>query len=98
MYIILLHDKSKGGLGYTTRFNFKYVPCYDRMNTEQGVYDLPARGVLKPGIERTALVGLVVGTSLLSLVLWAGVRVGGLLLSSVVGQWKEELAGFVRGP
>lgn len=81
LYHIILHDKAKGGLGYTTRFNFKYVPHYDRMNTEQGTYDLPARSVLKPGAERTALIGLILGTGLVSLGVAGTYKVGGWLLS-----------------
>jgi len=87
LYHIILHDKAKGGLGYTTRFNFKYVPHYDRMNTEQGVYDLPARSVLKPGAERTALIGLVMGTGLVSL---------GVIGTYRVGKWLSRSAMAIR--
>ncbi|KAI0449617.1 hypothetical protein F5B21DRAFT_493689 [Xylaria acuta] len=57
-YTLFLEDKSKGGLGYKSRFLFKYVPQFDKMSTERGAITTGS-GVRKPGIERTALVSLL---------------------------------------
>ncbi|KAK5635215.1 hypothetical protein RRF57_010927 [Xylaria bambusicola] len=59
-YTLLLEDKSKGGLGYVSRFSFKYIPAFDKMSTERGVATAESGfGLRRPGIERTALLSLV---------------------------------------
>ncbi|KAI0025144.1 hypothetical protein F4780DRAFT_415198 [Xylariomycetidae sp. FL0641] len=69
LYTVLLHDKSKGGLGYTTRFNMKYFPEFDRMSTERG--QAPSvSGIRRPGVERSALISLLMFTSMIGAVTW----------------------------
>ncbi|KAI1344066.1 hypothetical protein F5Y15DRAFT_426588 [Xylariaceae sp. FL0016] len=63
LFRILLHDKSKGGLGYTTKFNMKYIPDFDNMTTARGSEEEEekgrASGIARPGTERAALVSLL---------------------------------------
>ncbi|KAH9908138.1 hypothetical protein F4778DRAFT_720443 [Xylariomycetidae sp. FL2044] len=76
-YKILLQDKSRGALGYTTKFNFKYVPDYEKMTTERGRSSpSSSSGIRQPGVERTALVSLVVAAALLGVTVWYGVQAG----------------------
>ncbi|KAI0518416.1 hypothetical protein F5B22DRAFT_599079 [Xylaria bambusicola] len=67
-YTVLLEDKSKGGLGYVSRFSFKYIPAFDRMSTERGV--ATAGSVSRPGIERTALLSLISFSGLACVCAW----------------------------
>ncbi|CAJ2511621.1 Uu.00g072460.m01.CDS01 [Anthostomella pinea] len=71
---VLLHDKSIGGLGYTTKFNFKHIPEFDKMSTERGLAPADSGAVRRPGIERTALLSLLSFSALAGVVLWCGVR------------------------
>ncbi|OTB13477.1 hypothetical protein K445DRAFT_336496 [Daldinia sp. EC12] len=60
LYKILLQDKSKGALGYTTKFNLKYVPSFDRTTTVRGLAPIHAGRPRVPGrVERAALVSLL---------------------------------------
>ncbi|KAI1322980.1 hypothetical protein F5Y16DRAFT_385063, partial [Xylariaceae sp. FL0255] len=72
LYKILLQDKSKGGLGYTSKFHFKYIPDFDKMSTPRG--EQPDAGVRKPGVERTALVFLLTFSTLFGAAVWYGAR------------------------
>ncbi|KAI5928040.1 hypothetical protein F4810DRAFT_646620 [Camillea tinctor] len=81
----LLQDKSAGALGYTTRFPFKYVPRFDRVSTERGDPTPPPAtqcGIRQPGVERAALIALVLTAVMAGVVAWVSVRVVG-----VVSRW-----------
>ncbi|KAI1817070.1 hypothetical protein GGS20DRAFT_534338 [Poronia punctata] len=71
LFRVLLHDKSKGGLGYTSKFVFKFIPQYEKMSTERGPRDAGS-GVRKPGIERTALLSLLTFSALFGTGAWYG--------------------------
>ncbi|KAF2966513.1 hypothetical protein GQX73_g7050 [Xylaria multiplex] len=68
-YKVLLEDKSKGALGYESKFLFKYIPDFDKMSTERGV-TTAGTGVRKPGIERTALLSLITFSMLAGGCVW----------------------------
>ncbi|KAI0426617.1 hypothetical protein F5Y09DRAFT_318427 [Xylaria sp. FL1042] len=72
-YTVLLEDKSKGGLGYESKFLFKHIPEFSKMSTERGVATA-ASGVGKPGIERTALLSLITFSTLASACVWYGYK------------------------
>ncbi|KAI8634199.1 hypothetical protein F5Y19DRAFT_203555 [Xylariaceae sp. FL1651] len=72
-YTVLLHDKAKGGLGYTSKFHFKYIPEFDKMSTERGAVTAGS-GIRKPGIERTALVSLITFSTILGISIWYGCK------------------------
>ncbi|KAI0153265.1 hypothetical protein GGR57DRAFT_150146 [Xylariaceae sp. FL1272] len=78
---ILLHDKSLGALGYTSKFHFKYIPEFSTMSTERGEADRPGLGVFRRGVERTALISLVTFSSIIGAAVWFGSRA----LLSVLG-------------
>jgi hypothetical protein len=63
-----------GGLGYTTNFNFKHLPDFDRMSTERGTRTGDAGATRKPGTERSALVALIMAGGVVGAVLLVGVR------------------------
>ncbi|KAI1347765.1 hypothetical protein F5Y01DRAFT_329190 [Xylaria sp. FL0043] len=73
-YTVLLEDKSKGGLGYETRFLFKHIPEFSKISTERGVAT-PRSGVRKPGLERTALLSLVMFSMLAGACVWYGYKI-----------------------
>ncbi|KAI0436685.1 hypothetical protein F4803DRAFT_566667 [Xylaria telfairii] len=66
---IFLEDTSKGGLGYKSRFLFKYIPQFDKMSTERGATNT-GFGVRKPGIERRALLFLISFSTLAVIGVW----------------------------
>ncbi|KAI0542035.1 hypothetical protein GGR58DRAFT_334341 [Xylaria digitata] len=70
-YKVLLEDKSKGALGYESKFLFKYIPKFNKMSTERGVTTARS-GVRKPGIERTALLSLITFSMLAGGCVWYG--------------------------
>ncbi|KAI0973129.1 hypothetical protein F4678DRAFT_428021 [Xylaria arbuscula] len=72
-YTVFLEDTSKGGLGYESKFVFKYLPQYDKMSTERGVVTAQA-GVHKPGLERVALLSLITFSTLVSICVWYGYK------------------------
>ncbi|KAI1753698.1 hypothetical protein F4782DRAFT_495379 [Xylaria castorea] len=73
-YTIFLDNKSKGGLGYKSRFIFKHIPQFDKMSTERGAI-ASGSGVRKPGIERTALLSLISFSTLAVTCVWYGYKV-----------------------
>ncbi|KAK8094569.1 hypothetical protein PG997_001254 [Apiospora hydei] len=78
LYELLVHNKSKGGLGYTSKFAFKWIPDLVNVETPQGA-PIPGRpktsGALRhAGVERTALLTLLFVGALLGSVAWLGVR------------------------
>ncbi|KAI0181486.1 hypothetical protein GGR52DRAFT_567709 [Hypoxylon sp. FL1284] len=87
LYKVLLYDKSKGGLGYTTRFNFKYLPSFDRPTTKRGAAQPPPPGSGAPRknqlgrIERTALVSLLTFATFAGASAWCLVSVARWLVS-----------------
>ncbi|KAI0479226.1 hypothetical protein GGR56DRAFT_690438 [Xylariaceae sp. FL0804] len=91
-FTVLLHDKSLGGLGYTTKFNFKFVPDFDRLATSRGpiVERRRAGALASPGIERTALVSLLSFSALLGAAVWGA---GRLLLLVGGGAGRGGLVG-----
>ncbi|RYC59330.1 hypothetical protein CHU98_g6869 [Xylaria longipes] len=72
-YTIFLENKSKGALGYKSKFLFKYIPQFDKMSTERGAITTGS-GVKKPGIERTALVSLISFSTLAVTGIWYGFK------------------------
>ncbi|KAI2632053.1 hypothetical protein GGR54DRAFT_15421 [Hypoxylon sp. NC1633] len=64
---VLLHNKSRGGLGYTTKFHFKYIPSLDRPSTARGLAPATDPKVRKKigRIERTPLITLLVPPTLI---------------------------------
>lgn len=78
LFKLLLRDKSAGALGYTTRFALKYVPRFDRISTERGVEgkrEVPKTATHSGGVERAALVALLVAAGTAGVVAWVGVKV-----------------------
>ncbi|KAI1802563.1 hypothetical protein F4811DRAFT_389108 [Daldinia bambusicola] len=77
LYKLLLYDKSKGALGYTTRFNLKYVPSFDRKTTVRGTALGQSRSPRVPGrVERAALTSLLTSVVILCIASsWFCVRV-----------------------
>ncbi|KAI1428736.1 hypothetical protein F5Y12DRAFT_628980 [Xylaria sp. FL1777] len=73
-YTVLLEDKSKGGLGYESKFLFKYIPEFGKMSTERAVAT-PGSGVRKPGIERTALLSLITFSTLAGVCVWYSCKI-----------------------
>ncbi|XXG97179.1 hypothetical protein Hte_003474 [Hypoxylon texense] len=82
LYKILLYDKSKGALGYTTKFNFKYIPSFARPSTDCSPAP-PNGGALKKlgRIERTALISLLTFATLAGASAWCLVKAVGWLAS-----------------
>lgn len=79
LYKILLYDKSKGALGYTTKFNFKYIPSLERPSTGRG--SAPPASKKLGRIERTALISLLTFATLAGASAWCLVRAVGWLAS-----------------
>ncbi|KAI0472375.1 hypothetical protein F4859DRAFT_522294 [Xylaria cf. heliscus] len=73
-YTVFLEDKSKGGLGYKSRFLFKYIPQFDKMSTDRAAITAGS-GIRKPGIERTALLSLISFSILAVTSTWYGYRI-----------------------
>ncbi|GAP83758.2 putative tat pathway signal sequence [Rosellinia necatrix] len=73
-YTVLLEDKSKGALGYTTKFLFKRIPEFDKMSTERGVA-VTGSGIRKPGIERMALLSLLAFSTLVGVGVWYSCKI-----------------------
>ncbi|KAI1259154.1 hypothetical protein F5Y18DRAFT_443716 [Xylariaceae sp. FL1019] len=69
---ILLHDKSLGALGYTSKFHFKYIPEFSTMSTARGEVEREDYGVLRRGVERSALLSLITFSSMIGASLWFG--------------------------
>ncbi|KAI1083949.1 hypothetical protein F5B20DRAFT_594504 [Whalleya microplaca] len=84
LFNVLLHDKSKGGLGYTTKFPLKHLPSFDRVSTERGQAP-DGSGVRWPGIERSALLALVAFSMLVGAAAWVGGKIGGRVWWWAVG-------------
>ncbi|KAI1652082.1 uncharacterized protein F4817DRAFT_322005 [Daldinia loculata] len=60
LYKVLLQNKSKGALGYTTKFNFKYMPSFNRTTTVRGPAPAQEGRLRAPGrVERAALFSLL---------------------------------------
>jgi hypothetical protein len=78
LHEILITNKARGGLGYKTKFNFKWIP--DLKNTTTPLGDpVPGQaqksGPLRyAGVERTALMTLVFTGVVVGLAAWGGVR------------------------
>ncbi|KAI0203090.1 hypothetical protein F4808DRAFT_418994 [Astrocystis sublimbata] len=68
---LIIKNKSKGGLGYKSRFLFKFVPQFDRISTERGAI-VTGSGVFRPGIERTALISLISFSTIAATGFWYG--------------------------
>ncbi|KAI8965042.1 hypothetical protein F5Y11DRAFT_314468 [Daldinia sp. FL1419] len=83
LYQILLHDKSKGALGYTTKFNFKYMPSCNRTTTVRGPAPADTGRLRTPGrAERVALISLFTSATLVYIVSsWCCIKVVGWLNS-----------------
>ncbi|KAI1288287.1 hypothetical protein F5Y03DRAFT_404935 [Xylaria venustula] len=73
-YTVFLEDTSKGGLGYESKFIFKYLPDFDKMSTERGAATAVA-GIHKPGLERVALLSLITFSTLVGSCVWYGYRI-----------------------
>ncbi|KAK8039255.1 tat pathway signal sequence [Apiospora rasikravindrae] len=78
LYELLVHNKSKGGLGYKSKFAFKWIPDLVNVETPQGA-PIPGRpkmsGALRhSGVERTALITLLFVGALFGSVAWLAVR------------------------
>ncbi|KAI0385354.1 hypothetical protein F5Y04DRAFT_268786 [Hypomontagnella monticulosa] len=71
LYKILLRDKSKGGLGYETKFNFKYIPSFDRKSTERGAARTGTQNKMGR-VEHTALITLLITAALAGAFVWYG--------------------------
>ncbi|TGJ83153.1 hypothetical protein E0Z10_g5619 [Xylaria hypoxylon] len=71
LYAVLLEDKSKGALGYESKFLFKFIPEFGKMSTQRGIATAGS-GVSKPGIERTALLSLITFSTLVGICTWYG--------------------------
>ncbi|GAW13243.1 hypothetical protein ANO14919_026230 [Xylariales sp. No.14919] len=80
-YTVLLEDKSKGALGYESKFLFKYLPEFGKMSTERGVATARA-GVTKPGIERTALLSLIAFSAVAGVCVWYSYKVFNAILGT----------------
>lgn len=94
MYNLLVHDRKRGGLGYETKFSFKWIPCLQNITTPLGD-PMPGRdeqlGAFKHrGVERTALLALVSTGTIFSLTLWAGYRATAALGRIVLGNMSWE--------
>lgn len=74
-----MHNRSKGGLGYKSKFAFKWIPDLVNIETPQGE-PFPGRtktlgGLRHRGVERTALLTLLFVGALLGFIAWLGVRI-----------------------
>ncbi|KAI1873393.1 hypothetical protein JX265_005015 [Neoarthrinium moseri] len=101
LYQILVHNKSKGALGYITKYNFKWIP--DLKNTTTPLGD-PVPGQAQKsgafyhsGVERTALITLVVVGTVVGLTGWASLRLANNLgwLASPRWGWDSAAAPFI---
>ena len=74
LYKIFVDDKSKGALGYRSRFYFKWIPHLTSLDTPAGK-PVPDRartsGALYGGVERTYLVVLVFYGAVSLCLVWA---------------------------
>ncbi|KAI0885314.1 uncharacterized protein GGS22DRAFT_179856 [Annulohypoxylon maeteangense] len=80
-YQILLQDKSKGALGYTSKFNIKYVPSFAKTSTERGA---SASRVMRDTLgkaERTALVSLLASAAFVGASVWCCAKAVAWLVS-----------------
>ncbi|KAK8087043.1 hypothetical protein PG994_002017 [Apiospora phragmitis] len=78
LYELLVRNKSKGGLGYKSKFAFKWIPDLVNVETPQGA-PIPGRpktsGALRhAGVERTALLTLLFVGALLGSAVWLAIR------------------------
>ncbi|RYO88242.1 hypothetical protein DL766_006278 [Monosporascus sp. MC13-8B] len=85
LYQVFIRDKSKGGLGYTSKFPLKYHPSFDRPATQRGPGSAIAPDAKRKisRTERMALVSLLLATAIMGTVLWVSVRV----VARLVGVW-----------
>lgn len=88
LYELLVHNKAKGGLGYKSKFAFKWIPDLVNVETPQGA-PIPGRprtsGALRhAGVERTALLTLLFVGALLGAIVWFGVRTVAAVFNGVV--------------
>ncbi|KAK8077396.1 hypothetical protein PG996_003566 [Apiospora saccharicola] len=78
LYELLVHNKSKGGLGYKSKFAFKWIPDLVNVETPQGA-PIPGRpkssgGLRHAGVERNALVTILFVGAVVGSIVWFGVR------------------------
>ncbi|KAK8006369.1 tat pathway signal sequence, partial [Apiospora marii] len=87
LYELLVHNKAKGGLGYKSKFAFKWIPDLVNVETPQGA-PIPGRprtsGALRhAGVERTALLTLLFVGALLGAIIWYAVRTAAAVFAGV---------------
>ncbi|KAI1210300.1 uncharacterized protein F4807DRAFT_459677 [Annulohypoxylon truncatum] len=82
LYQILLLDKSKGALGYTSKFNIRYLPSFAKTTTDRGA---PASRETQDTLgkaECTALMSLFASAALVSASVWYCVKAVRWLVSN----------------
>ncbi|KAI0900953.1 hypothetical protein F4806DRAFT_491842 [Annulohypoxylon nitens] len=81
LFQILLEDKSKGALGYTSKFNMRYVPSFAKTSTDRGtsVGRETQNGMGKA--EHTAMITLFITLTLVGAFAWYFMKAVGWLVS-----------------
>lgn len=79
LYEILVYNRNRGGLGYETKFYFKWIPDLQNTATPLGDQASNMHGKLgafnRRGIERTALLTLSATGVILGIATWGGIRI-----------------------
>ncbi|KAI1447392.1 hypothetical protein F5Y02DRAFT_379057 [Annulohypoxylon stygium] len=81
LFQILLEDKSKGALGYTSKFNMRYVPSFAKTSTDRGTSVGRETQNRMGKAEHTAMITLFITLTFVGAFAWYFMKAVGWLVS-----------------